>query len=114
MTEPYPTEDQKFAKLKRKEWTFKECDTINKVLYKKGYGANCVSRVGADLKWHDALQIKRKDAPQLLEQFFRQRIVAEWQAEGRGTAAIIFSHNYMAETIIAAIGRFQKKQGENL
>ena len=81
---------------------------------KKGYGVNCVSRIGADLKSHDALQIKRQDAPQLLEQLFRQRLVAEWQAEGKGKAAIIFSHNYKVETIIAAIKRFQKKQEENL
>ena len=110
MTEPYPTEDQKLVKLKRKPWTFKECDAINCILYEKGYGVNCVTRTGADLKGHDALQIKRKDAPQLLEQFFRQRLVAEWQTEGHGTAAIIFSHNYRGETIIAAIKRFQKKQ----
>ncbi len=110
MTEPYPTEDQKFVKLKREPWNFEECDKINKILFEKGYGINCVSRLGADLKWHDALQIKRDDAPQLLEQLFRQRLVAEWQAEGSGKAAIIFSHNYKAETIIAAIARFQKKQ----
>ena len=114
MTEPYPTEEQKFAKLKREVWTFEDCDLINKILFEKGYGVNCVSRVGADLKSHDALQIKRQDAPQLLEQLFRQRLVAEWQAEGKGKAAIIFSHNYKVETIIAAIKRFQKKQEENL
>ena len=114
MTEPYHTEDQKLVKIKRQDWTFEECDEINRILYEKGYGVNCVSRVGADIKWHDALQIKRKDAPRLLEQFFRQRIVAEWQAEGHGKASIIFSHNYRAESIIGAIKRFQKnkKEGE--
>ena len=81
---------------------------------KKGYFVNCVSRIGADRKWHDALQIERADAPRLVEQLFRQRLVAEFQAEGRYHAAIIFSHDYAAETIITAVERFQKNNGGKL
>ena len=110
MSEAYFTEDQKLSKLKRTAWSFDECYQIQSILEEKGYFVNCVSRIGADLKWHDAIQIQRKDAPRLVEQLFRQRLVAEFQAEGQGKAAMIFSHNYRAESIISAVSRFQKNK----
>ena len=91
MSRSYFTEDQKLVKFNVPRWTFDDCDTIHNILYKKGYFVNCVSRIGADGKWHDALQVQRADVPQLVEQLFRQRLIAEFQAEGRYKAAIIFS-----------------------
>ena len=115
MSRSYHTEDQKLVKVQFPKWTWKECDIIRETLYEKGYFVNCVSRIGADMKWHDALQVERADAPQLVEQLFRQRLVAEFQAEGKYHAAIIFSHDFAAETIIDAVGRFQKnKSGDAL
>ena len=115
MSRSYFTEDQKMVKVQFPKWTWKECDIIRETLYEKGYFVNCVSRIGADRKWHDALQVERADAPQLVEQLFRQRLVAEFQAEGKYHAAIIFSHDFAAETIIDAVGRFQKnKRGDAL
>lgn len=110
MTEAYHTEDMKLVKMARVPWTFDECMLIHNIFHDKGYNVNCVDRIGADGKWHDAFQIERKDAPVLVEQLFRQRLVAEYQAEGHGNAAIIFSHNYACETIIAAVKKFQKNR----
>lgn len=69
---------------------------------------NCVTRIGADKKPHDAWQIERADAPRIVEQLMRQRIVAEFQGEGNGLAAVIFSCSYSAGTIINTVERFQK------
>lgn len=113
MSRSYFTEDQKLVKFNFPKWTFDDCYTIRDTLYDKGYFVNCVSRVGADGKWHDALEVQREDVPQLVEQFFRQRLVAEYQAEGSYKASIIFSYGYAAETIIDAVSRFQKnKKGD--
>ena len=54
--------------------------------------------------------MERADVPQLVEQLFRQRLVAEFQAEGKYHAAIIFSHDFAAETSINAVSRFQKNK----
>ena len=114
MTQSYFTEDQKLVKYNFPKWTMEECDIIRETLWNKGYFVNCVSRIGADGEWHDALQVEREDVPQLVEQFFRQRLVAEYQAEGSYKASIIFSYNYSAETIIASIKRFQKNKEEKV
>ena len=108
MSRSYFTEDQKLVSLHVEPWTIDECYSIREILYNKGYFTNCVSRIGADKKWHDAIQVERKDVPRLVEQCFRQRLVAEFQAEGKDMASIIFSHDYPAETILKAVERFQK------
>lgn len=110
MTQSYFTEDQKLVKYNYPKWTMDECDIIRETLGNKCYFVNCVSRIGADGEWHDALQVERADVPVLVEQLFRQRLVAEYQAEGHYKAAIIFSYDYAAETIITAVNRFQKNK----
>ncbi len=110
MTQSYFTENQKIVKYNYPKWSMEECDLIRETLCSKGYFTNCVSRIGADGKWHDALQVERADVPQLVEQLFRQRLVAEYQAEGHYKAAIIFSYDYAPETIISAVNRFQKNK----
>ena len=112
MTEAYYTENQKLLRPKRVPWTFTDCETIQAILTNKGYPANCVSRIACDRQAHDSLQVEREDMPQLIEQLFRQRLVAEVQAEGHGKAAIIFSYDYRADTIISAVNRFQHKKEE--
>ena len=114
MSRSYFTEDAKLAHLKTPRWTFDECMLIHEILWEKGYIVNCVTRRGYDGKWKEAWQVQRKDVPRLVEQLFRQRIVAEFQAEGHGNAGIIFGHPYAAETIIEAAGRFQKNKEESL
>ena len=116
MSRSYYTENQKLTSLSNVEpWTADECYTIRETLYQKGYFTNCVSRIGADKKWHDAWQVERKDVPRLVEQLFRQRLVAEFQAEGHDLACIIFSYDYPAETIIDAVARFQNNNcGDDL
>lgn len=109
MNRSYNTEDQKMVRLKRQPWTHKECQTIHNILCKKGYVANCVIRIGADGKWHDALQVERADMPQLIEELFRQRLIVEIQAEGSYKASINFCYNYRASTIIDAVSSFRKK-----
>lgn len=108
MSRSYFTEDAKMFKAPVKAWTIDECYQIHEILSSKGYFANCVSRVGCDRKYHDALQVEREDVPRLIEQCFRQRLVAEYQAEGKGKASVIFVYDYAAETIIDAVSRFQK------
>ena len=110
MSRSYFTEDQKLVRCNFPKWTWEEQDVIRETLWDKGYFCNTVSRIGADGKSHDAIQVKRRDIPQLVEEFFRQRIVAEYQAEGSYDASIIFSHNYAAESIIDAINRFRKNK----
>lgn len=112
MSRSYFTEDQKLTTLNVERWSFDDCYTIHDIFHEKGYLVNCVSRIGADKKWHDAFHVYRKDVPRFVEQLFRQRLVAEYQAEGHGMAAIIFSHEYSAETIIDAVSRFQKNNNE--
>ena len=105
----YFTEDQKLVKLsKRKAWTMEQCITIHQILASKGYLANCVNRIGADMKWHDAIQVEREDVPILIEMCFRQRFHVEAQAEGKGKAALIFVYDQHAEDIINGLRRFWK------
>ncbi len=109
MSRSYFSQDQKLVSLTNQEpWSIDDCYCITDILYGKGYFVNCVSRIGADKKWHDSWHIKREDAPKLVEQLFRQRLVAEFEAEGHDMAAVIFSYDYPAETIISAVKRFQK------
>ena len=110
MSEPYLTEDAKMASSPWPKWTFDECYKIREILYDKGYFINCVSRVGCDRRYHDAWQVQREDVPRLVEQLFRQRLVAEFQAEGHGLASINFCYDYHADTIISAVERFQKNK----
>lgn len=110
MSRSYLTEDAKLVKMTFPKWTFEECSIIQQTLYTKGYFTNCVSRIGCDGKYHDALQVEREDVPQLVEQLFRQRLVAEFQAEGHGKASINFVYDYSAETIIDAVRRFQNRR----
>ena len=110
MTRSYFTEDQKLLKLATPKWTWDECNVIHEILFSKGYFVNCVSRVACDRKSHDSLQVERDDVPQLVEQLFRQRLVAEVQAEGSYKASIIFGYDYHASTIIDAVNRFQKNK----
>lgn len=113
MSRAYHTENQKLVSLANVEkWSWDDCFEIRDLLNDKGYFVNCVSRIGADKKWHDALQVYRADVPRLVEQCFRQRLVAEFQAEGHGMASIIFSYDYAAETIISCVSRFQKNKEE--
>lgn len=108
MSRSYFTENQKTVTMNFPRWTIDECYTIREILYNKEYYMNCVTRIGADKKPHDAWQIERADAPRIVEQLMRQRIVAEFQGEGHGLAAVIFSCGYHADTIISAVKRFQK------
>ena len=110
MSRSYYTEDQKMVQTNFPKWTFEECSLIQNILFEKGYFVNTVSRVGADRKSHDALQVEREDVPQLVEQLFRQRLVAEFQAEGSYKASICFVYDYAAETIISAVRQFQKNR----
>lgn len=109
-TRAYFTEDQKARKLVRVPWTGQEQDTIQLILDEKGYGMMCVSRIACDGKPHDAWQVNREDVPQLVEELFRQRIVAEFQAEGHGKAGIIFGYDYYASSIIDAVSRFRRNR----
>ena len=113
-SQAYLTEDAKMYISKFPKWTFDECCIIQEILLEKGYPMNCVSRVGCDRKYHDAWMVERKDIPRLVEQLFRQRIVVEVQAEGHGKASINFVYDYAAESIIEAVGRFQKNNGDSV
>ncbi len=108
MSRSYFTEDAKLVKFNTPKWTFDECEAIHNILFEKGYFMNCVSRRACDGKYHDAWQVEREDVPRLVEQLFRQRIVAEYQPEGHGKAAIIFGYDYHASTILDAVRRFWK------
>lgn len=108
MTKAYFTEDQKMVRVVRIPWTWEEQDTIKEILKEKGYSVKCVSRMGYDKKAHDAWEVNRDDVSQLVEELFRQRIVAEYQAEGHGKAGIIFGHDYHASDIISAVSRFRR------
>lgn len=108
---PYFTEEKKLAYSPFPKWTWKESNTIRRILHNKGYFINIVSRIGCDRKSHDAWQVQRKDIPRLVEQLFRQRIVVEVQAEGRYDASINFVYDYSASQIIEAVTRFQKNKG---
>lgn len=110
MSRSYFTEDAKMASSPFPKWTFEECCKIGSILHEKGYYVNIVSRVGCDRKYHDAWQVERKDMPRLIEQLFRQRITVEVQAEGQGKASINFVYDYNAQTIIGAVGRFQRNK----
>ena len=104
----YFTEDQKLVKLSRKAWTIPQCMKIHQILTSKEYFANCVNRIGADGKWHDAIQVQREDLPTLIEMCLRQRFYVEVQAEGKGKACIIFVYDQNAEYIIEGLSRFWK------
>ena len=110
MSRAYFTEDQKLVKLVRCPWSWDDQTTITKILREKGYNVNCVSRYACDGKPHDAWQVERADVPQLVEELFRQRIVAEFQAEGHGKAGIIFGYDYHASSIIDAVNKFRKNK----
>lgn len=110
MTRDYFTEDAKLAKLKNTEWTINDCEIMHNLMNKKGYFINCVYRRGCDMKYHNAWEVERKDVPRLVEQLFRQRLVAEFQAEGHGKASINFVYDYHPSTIIDAIHRFWKNK----
>ena len=111
MTEPYYTEDQKMYKpAKVPSWSWEACNQIKDILYKKGYLVNTVSRVGCDRKAHHALQVRRENIPQLIEELFRQRMVVEVQAEGKGMASINFVYDYSAESVIDAVKKFRKNK----
>lgn len=110
MSRAYFTEDDKRAYSPYPKWTGDECGKIQLILDEKGYGVFCCMRVGCDRKYHDAWQVNREDVPQLVEQLFRQRLVAEVQAEGHGKASINFVYDYSASTIINAVMRFQKNR----
>ena len=114
MSRSYFTEDAKLVRFKTPRWTFEDCETIHNILAEKGYFMNCVSRMACDGKWHDSWQVARKDVPRLVEQLFRQRLVAEFQTEGHGKASIIFGYDFPAETIIDAVSRFQKNKEESV
>ncbi|MCR5027042.1 MAG: hypothetical protein K6A34_06345 [Methanobrevibacter sp.] len=107
MSRPYFTEDEKMAYSPFPKWTWKETNTIRRILENKGYSITICSRVGCDRKYHDAWEVERKDIPRLIEQLFRQRIVVEVQAEGHGKASINFVYDYSASQIIDAVTRFQ-------
>ena len=107
MSRSYFTEDQKLAYSPFPKWTYKETNTMRRILENKGYSIRIVSRIGCDRKYHDAWEVERKDIPQLIEQLFRQRIVVEVQAEGHGKASINFVYDYSASSIINAVTRFQ-------
>lgn len=111
MSRSYFTEDQKMYRLKETpKWDWNEQHVIQKILCDKGYLVNCVSRVGCDRKYHDALQVQREDVPQLIEELFRQRFVVEVQAEGSYTASINFCYDYAGESVIDAVRRFRKNK----
>ena len=112
MSKSYFTEDAKMYHSPYPKWTLEECELIREILCEKGYNMNCVSRVGADRKYHDAWHVEREDVGRLIEQLFRQRITVEVQAEGHGKASINFVHDYAAGTIIDAVGRFWKNNRE--
>lgn len=112
MSRPYLTEEAKMALSPFPKWTWKESNTISRILYNKGYYINVVSRVGSDRRWHDAWLCQRKDIPRIIEQLFRQRIVVEVQAEGHGEASINFVYDYPASQIIEAVTRFQLNKVE--
>lgn len=113
MTRSYFTEDAKMRMSPWPKWDIDECLLIEDILQKKGYRAGCVSRVACDRKFHDAWQVERKDVPRLIEQLFRQRLVVEVQADGKGKASIIFAYDYKASDIIGAVKRFWKNKPEN-
>ena len=110
MSKSYFTEGAKMVKVNFPKWSMDECMDIHEILLGKGYFVNTVSRCGCDGRYHDALQVQREDVPQLVEQCFRQRLVAEYQAEGHGKANIIFVYDYHASTIIDAVRRFQRNK----
>ena len=95
-------------------WSLEECSYIQETLSEKGYFVNCVSRIGSDRKYHDALEVEREDMPQFIEQCFRQRLVVEVQAEGHGKASVNFVYDNPARQIITAVRRFQKNNGGSL
>ncbi|MBQ2651931.1 MAG: hypothetical protein IJF83_00095 [Methanobrevibacter sp.] len=104
----YFTEDQKMVRMKRQPWNHDEYYQIHNILWEKGYLVNCVVRMGADGKWHDAWQIEREDTPTLIEMLFRQRIPVEVQAEGHGKASINFVYDTRADQILECLPRFFK------
>lgn len=113
MTESYFTEDQKLYRLKEvPKWSFEECMSIHDILREKGYLVNCVARIGCDRKYHDAWEVNRKDVPRLVEQLFRQRFTVEVQAEGHGKASINFVYDYVGESVIGAVERFQRNNNK--
>ena len=109
MSRAYFGEEDKLVYSPYPKWTMKECDKIARIMnLEKDYPINCVSRIGSDRKWHDAWQVQREDVGRIIEQCFRQRLVVEVQAEGKGKASINFVYDYAGATIIQAVGRFQK------
>ena len=94
------------------KWTPDECRAMEKILEDKNYEIDTVSRLGCDRKFHDAWMVERKDVPRLIEQLFRQRIVVEVQAEGKGKACINFVYDYSATRIITCCGKFWKNKDD--
>ncbi|WP_407415736.1 hypothetical protein [Methanobrevibacter sp.] len=109
-TAEYLTEETKLATCNYPRWTSEESSIIEETLYRKGYEAHSVFRIGADREWHDALQVNRQDMGRLIEQLFRQRLVVEVQAEGHGKAAIINSYDFAGETFVSAVKRFHNNK----
>ena len=110
MGQAYFTDDAKMFRAPSTRWSLEDCVAIQDILESKGYEVHCVSRMGCDRKPHDALQVERADVPRLIEQCFRQRLVVECQAEGKGKASINFVYDYFGEDIISRVRRFQKNK----
>ena len=110
MSMPYFTEEAKLCNPEFPKWTGKQCTRMEEILREKGYNIMTCSRIGCDMKYHDAWQVNRKDIPRLIEQLFRQRIVVEVQAEGHGKASINFCYDYHAKHILGVVSRFQRNK----
>ena len=111
MSRAYFTEDQKLVRVKFPPWTAEECYRMSEILDEKGYSVTVgVLRMGCDGKYHDSWEVWREDIPRLIEQLFRQRIVVEVQAEGKGKASINFCYDYSASQILDAVSRFWRNK----
>ena len=115
MGRSYFTEDAKMFNAPVTRWTAEECYAMQNILDKKGYFVTCVSRVGADRKYHDAWLLWREDIGRLVEQLFRHRLVVEVQAEGRGKASINFVYDTTASEILSFLPKiWRNKKGDVL
>ena len=111
MSRSYFNESHKMYRVEDvPKWNWDEQDTIQEILFAKGYFVNIVSRVGCDRKYHDAWIVERADVPQLIEELFRQRFTVEVQSEGSYKASINFCYDYPGESVISAVRRFRKNK----